>query len=286
MSSTEKFNSQSEWLINDPLLKNEEVDIHDRLHAKIANAGISKTKILSNPRLKLLEKIELRFGLTLGGKVLDVGCGSGYFSAWLALNRDVEVVYALESSPAAVNTLIPKTLEVCEVKRELVVPVLGSFNRIPKVEYFDYVVALGALHHSADLFITLKEIYNALKPGGYLIAQEPTIDDLTNNQRLREIYLNRAEHNDHFFRNCEYKTALNFVGFEIICYDHFDSFVGLRDAGFRQILAKTHGGMKRLIAGGDDGKNKTRVDAERRVILARKPAVSVESPHVWKLLLR
>jgi SAM-dependent methyltransferase len=282
MSVTENLNQIPEWLVNDPLLKDKEVEIHDKLHAQIANAGVSKENLLNNPRLKLFPIIENRYKFRLGGRVLDVGCGSGYFSAWLALNREPEIVYALESSPAAVNTLIPRSLDACGVKKGLVLPVQGSFNFIPKSDYFDYVVAMGALHHSSDLFTTLKEIHKSLKPGGYLIAQEPTLDDSTTNKRYKEIYQSRVGHNDHFFRNCEYKTALNFVGFEIICYDYFNDFVEPQSLNFRQMLGKVKVRIKNIITRQHRNASAININAERRVIVARKPEDSIAIPHVWK----
>ena len=67
-------------------------------------------------------------------------------------------------------------------------PTLGSFNQIPVTSFFDFVVAMGALHHSTNLLRTLQECAKALKPGGFLIAQEPASEDSATNEEFLARY--------------------------------------------------------------------------------------------------
>src|SRR5690242_19388023 len=52
--------------------------------------------------------------------------------------------------------------------------VLGSYNAMVAPDgYFDFIVSMGALHHSEDLGLTMRECRRVLNPNGWLIALEP-----------------------------------------------------------------------------------------------------------------
>jgi len=212
---------------NDKTVTSHEIDLHNQLHAKLAQEQDIRS-IFKNKRLKLIPHIEKKLDIRFHGQVLDIGCGSGYASTWLALNREVEKVYALETSRSAVSELIPKVSAHYGVENK-VIPVHGSFNSIPEKNKFDFILAFGALHHSGDLLKTVKECYNALRPGGYLVLQEPALSDYVTNQAYIDTYeseenfrglttIRKKDRHDHFFRECEYKTAFHFAGFEIHFY--------------------------------------------------------------------
>ena len=201
-----------------------EIDLHNQLHARLAQEHNIES-LLKNRRLKIFPYIEKKLNVQLHGQILDIGCGSGYASTWLALHRKIEKIYALESSPSAVSDFIPRVLAHFGVENK-VTPVLGSFNNIPDKNKFDYIIAFGALHHSGDLLNTVKQCYEALRPGGYLIIQEPALSDYVSNNDYIKRYeaeetfrgitkIRNKERHDHFFRTCEYKTAFHFTGFEI-----------------------------------------------------------------------
>jgi SAM-dependent methyltransferase len=167
----------------------------------------------------------------------------------------VDEVVALEASLPAVQELIPRNIRhhgvegVCK-------PVVGSFEQIPYEQYFDFVVAFGALHHSPNLLTTFRQAAKSLKEGGYLIAQEPTMPDTTTNADYVAKYdiiedfigfkIRNGDRDDHFFRECEYKTAAVFSGFDIV---HFSRGLpaGIRpasaDRGLRGVARK----IKRYI---------------------------------------
>jgi len=159
------------------------------------------------------------------GRVLDIGCGNGYASIYLAKHFPVEEVVALEAYVPAVQELLPRNIRHHGVET-VCRPVVGSFEQIPYEWYFDFVVAFGALHHSSNLLTTFRQAAKSLKEGGYLIAQEPTMADTTTNVDYVRKYdviedffgfkIRNGDRDDHFFRECEYKTAAVFSGFDII----------------------------------------------------------------------
>lgn len=132
--------------------------------------------------LKLSEKI---IGQEIHGTVLEIGAGTGINSCIVSKNVSVEKVYVLDYSKVCVEELITFVIEkfgLLENEKKKLYPIVGSFNdiKLPN-NSIDYILAMGALHHSEDREITLNEIYRVLKLGGYLIACErANLNTLTN----------------------------------------------------------------------------------------------------------
>jgi SAM-dependent methyltransferase len=192
-------------------------DIDDELHARIHRAMMDvPPDAIFGPRVEVFARVEAALGVRVGGRVLDVGCGNGYASIWLAQHRDVTEVVALEGSPAAVEELIPRNVAHHGVE-DRVTPRLATFDAIGETDAYDFAVAFGALHHSACLYSTFASVARALKPGGFLIAHEPVMPDATTNRRYVDKYdvveekyglsIRNGDRDDHFFRHAEYVVA-------------------------------------------------------------------------------
>ena len=87
-------------------------EIDQKLHAAIHQGmmNVPPDHIFS-PRVGVFSYLEGKLGIAIHGKVLDMGCGSGYASIWLAKNKPVEKVYALEASVAAARDNPPAPLQ-------------------------------------------------------------------------------------------------------------------------------------------------------------------------------
>jgi SAM-dependent methyltransferase len=205
-----------------------EVDqkLHTDIHRRMME--VSPDKIFS-PRVDVFDFLEKKLDLVVSGSVLDIGCGSGYAAIWLAKNRSVDKVYALEASLAAVNELIPRNIKHHGVG-EIVEPVLGTFDAVP-TNNLDFVVSFGALHHSSCLLSTMRSISDSLTEGGYLIAQEPVMPNMTTNQAYIDKYevveerfgekIRNGDRQDCFFREAEYVVAAAFSGLDMVFYDNY-----------------------------------------------------------------
>ncbi len=272
----------------DSYLKKKELELHEEYHRSLAQKGIPDD-LLENKRIQVLPLAEEVLGKGLNGKVLDIGCGTGYLSVWLALNRKVEEVHAMEITKSAVEELIPMVIDKFKAPKEKVIPVRGSYSSLPGDPYYDHILAFGALHHSNDLFHSLKSCWQALKPGGILISQEPSTGDLTPNSSfieqgarkerfkgLKEV--RRDERDDNFFRECEYKTAAHHSGFDIVM---FKDWHPKESAGLRQLPRK----LLRKIRGQNKEKRKKIPDllVKKKMMIFKKPEDPPSYiPHLWR----
>lgn len=214
----------------DNYLKEKEIKIHDKLHD---NFFINKNFSSKDKRIEIIKKGENKINEKIKGNVLEIGSGNGYASVYLAKNRNVNKVYSMECNKSAVDKLIRENFKYNNVDENKYELVLGSFNNIYYKNYFNFVISLGVLHHSGNLFSTLKSIYESLQNGGYLIGHEPYMDDYTQNEFYIEksektknfgdlIKVKEKERDDNFFRKCEYLTAAYHNGFEVD-FHHLDN---------------------------------------------------------------
>jgi ubiquinone/menaquinone biosynthesis C-methylase UbiE len=100
--------------------------------------------------------------LTKDTKVLDLGCGSGRWTKYIA--SKVELVEAVDPSNAVFSALKLN-------KDELNVRVTqASVSNLPfENESFDFIVCLGVLHHIPDTQKALIDLCKKLKSGGHIL---------------------------------------------------------------------------------------------------------------------
>ncbi len=96
-----------------------------------------------------------------GKKVLDAGCGPGWFTIQYALGS--AEVTAVDLTPRAVEL----TLQHLAYKKLAANVREANIENLPfEDESFDLVISLGVLHHTPKITLALHECFRVLKSGG------------------------------------------------------------------------------------------------------------------------
>jgi SAM-dependent methyltransferase len=139
-----------------------------------------------------------------GGRLLDIGCGSGELLS-LAFSQGYDV-YGVEPCPQAKNHFFTdinhkisnKTLREC------------AFTGA----YFDIVLLYQSLEHVHELDTTLKEISRVTKPGGFLFISVPNSDFFEARLFGRYYYNLEVPRHLYFFNRASLNALLNKYGWE------------------------------------------------------------------------
>jgi ubiquinone/menaquinone biosynthesis C-methylase UbiE len=116
-----------------------------------------------------------------GKRVLDAGCGMGWFVEYLSERNPNGDVYGIDIAEPAIAT---------GRRHGATGLIVGSIDRPPfPDESFDYVACEEVIHHTPDPAASLRELVEILKPGGtftmYLYKQKPLVRE-TADKIIRE----------------------------------------------------------------------------------------------------
>ena len=96
------------------------------------------------------------------GRVLDVGCGDGFFSSQILQRFNLKNVYGLDISSKAVDLARLKHPEINFQQ--------SALNHIPEeTNSIDSITMIEVIEHLVDIEGTLKELFRVMKPGGILL---------------------------------------------------------------------------------------------------------------------
>jgi SAM-dependent methyltransferase len=103
-----------------------------------------------------------------GGRLLDIGCGTGWTS----------VLFAKRGYDVVGQDLVPEAIDAgLRLKEENRIGnlnfIVGDYESLTFNEEFDVVVFFDCLHHAVDEVGALSSAYRALKPGGIVVTSEP-----------------------------------------------------------------------------------------------------------------
>ncbi len=118
-----------------------------------------------------------------GKRVLDIGCGSGYYMCRLASLNPAMVLGADPSDLFLAQWILLSRylFPFSGDQSQPGVPVTGFFpfgyeTILGKVRFMDVVLAMGVLYHQRSPLHFLLELKSFLKPGGYLFLETLIID--------------------------------------------------------------------------------------------------------------
>ncbi len=116
-------------------------------------------------------------------RLLDLGCGVGYFLRWLSRNTRAQC-YGADLS---VNSLRTPQREDATLRLAA-----GDAESLPYRDgSFDRIVCNGTAHHFLAEGAAFAEMYRVLAPGGSLVLYEPTATPLTS--ALRSLLLRNSK---------------------------------------------------------------------------------------------
>jgi SAM-dependent methyltransferase len=109
-----------------------------------------------------------RLGIEPGAELLDVGCGVGWTTLFLA-----------EAGYRALGVdLVPANVDLCRARAErwnsTAEFVQGDMESLELNRSFDAVLVYDALHHSARQADAVSSVANHLRPGGWVLFGEPS----------------------------------------------------------------------------------------------------------------
>lgn len=115
------------------------------------------------------EWVAARLDLGEGSKVLDIGCGPGWFWATVAGALPEKIELTLADSSAG---MVKEASERCTALRHWqVTGVEADAVKLPFADAsFDTVVAMHMLYHVPDPAVAIAEMHRVLKPGGRLVV--------------------------------------------------------------------------------------------------------------------
>jgi 2-polyprenyl-3-methyl-5-hydroxy-6-metoxy-1,4-benzoquinol methylase len=167
------------------------------------------------------------------GRVLDVGCGDGFFTAQILQRFNLKNVYGLDISSKAVDLA---RLKHPEIKFQQ-----GALDHIPEeTNSIDSVTMIEVIEHLVDIEGTLKELFRVMKPGGILLIT--TTDFNLLKQVIIAIfffekYFYPTNPHIRFFKKSTLADILSKNGFSIIKYAWNGDYLKIMPRG-QMILAQ------------------------------------------------
>ena len=156
------------WLSND-LLDHESAQVFSAYYASYLKSFSPRMRGFYGGQIREVEDVLAR---KPGVSILEVGCGLGTESLWLALRG--AMVRAIDIRQDRVNTAKARQLIL---EREIGRAVTCTFNQgtfldVDSRESFDIIWMEQAFHHLEPRRDVVQKTSDLLKPGGYLIISE------------------------------------------------------------------------------------------------------------------
>lgn len=140
------------------------------------------------------------------GKLLDVGCGPGFFLAYAEKHYDA---HGIDISEYAIRKAKQRT-QTAKLSVE------DAMNLDYRNDYFDIVTCFDVLEHLPDPRLALQEFYRVLKKGGILIIRVPNTESIGAKWKKEEWFGHRDKTHVSLLSNEEWINLLKDINFKIL----------------------------------------------------------------------
>jgi ubiquinone/menaquinone biosynthesis C-methylase UbiE len=148
---------------------------NEKYFAEIGEEGSIALDILDYSFNSTTYDFLLSSGIKAGMTVLDIGCGSGGMTCWLAQQVGPQGrVIAIENNENQLNAA-KKRAEKMGLK-QIEFKLCSAYDISTLNEKFDLVYCRFVLHHLNQPSKVIKEIFNTLKQGGIYVAEEGIVN--------------------------------------------------------------------------------------------------------------
>ncbi|MFT5506518.1 MAG: tRNA (mo5U34)-methyltransferase [Gammaproteobacteria bacterium] len=146
-------------------------------------------------------------------KILDIGCGNGYFG-WRMLGHDPQLVLGIEPS-VLFNIQFQAVQKYLQRDNHVMLPI-GIESMPIEMNWFDTVFSMGVLYHRKSPIDHLMHIKRLLRPGGELCLETLIIEGAESDvlvpedryARMRNVwFLPSALALEKWLRRCGYKNV-------------------------------------------------------------------------------
>lgn len=185
------------------------------------SVGLGKLDYLYNPTT---QEFLLNAGLKSGLVALDIGCGSGVMTCWMAQQVGPDgLVIGIENDANQLNAAFKRAadLGIKNVRFEL----CSAYDIENLHQQFDMVYCRFVLHHLHKITMTIDKIYQVLKPNGIYAAEEGIVNYAfsypmssawgTESSRLKQISTDVPENNRDPNIGIKMSTRMKRAGFKI-----------------------------------------------------------------------
>ncbi|KMP10859.1 hypothetical protein UR09_04990 [Candidatus Nitromaritima sp. SCGC AAA799-A02] len=167
------------------------------------------------------------------GRVLDAGCGDGFFAQKLSELTDLQEITGIDVSERAI--------EIARTKYPNLNFLSGELNHIPLDDSScDFVSFVEVIEHLVDVDGTLEEIARVLKPGGILLITTTDFNWLKSviiAAFFFEKYFYPTNPHIRFFTRRTLEQVLSSHGLSVVKYAWHGSYFGIMPKG-QMVLAR------------------------------------------------